>query len=284
MPILRAAILARIPDRRRRETRHDSTGIGRLQEKYVKTWIRAFYYPTQLHNIRPTHIPPWAQAINKSAIRPMKSELRSWLVSADFRKDLDAASDSNRIIGTLITLTYSNDTLLSWRAIDAIGRCAVQLASHKPEVLKKYLRRLFWMMTDESGSIAPRAPEAIGEIIRSNPEEFSDFIPLTVSLMNLEPEDRPVFLPGILYALGRIGEAAAGTIDDTEGIEPALSDPDSQVRAMAVWCLGRIGGHDILLRHPELEKDNGEAQLYHEEHLLDTTVGDLYKKTLQVER
>lgn len=215
----------------------------------------------------------------------MKSELRSWLVSADFRKVLNAASDSNRIIGTLITLTYSDDTLLCWRAIDAIGRCAAHLAPTRPEVLNNYLRRLFWMMTDESGSIAPRAPEAIGEIVRSNPEEFTDFIPLTASLMHLEPEDRPRFLPGILYALGRIGETAAGTIDESiTGIESALSDPDSQARAMAVWCLGRIGRHDILLRHPELEQDNGKAQTYHEERLLDTTVGELYKKTLQVER
>ncbi len=214
----------------------------------------------------------------------MKSDLRSWLISAEFRKILDAASGSNRIIGTLITLTYSGDPLLSWRAIDAIGRCAEHLAPTRPEVLIKYLHRLFWMMTDESGSIAPRAPEIIGEIVRSNPEKFSDFIPLTVSLMHLEPEDRPVFLPGILYALGRIGEAAAGRIEDgIDGIETALSDPGSQTRAMAVWCLGRIGRHDILLRHSELQQDNGAAQIYLEERLLDTTVGELYKRTLNVE-
>lgn len=215
----------------------------------------------------------------------MKPELRSWLASADFQKVLGAVSGSSRIIGALITLTYSDDALLGWRAIDAIGRCAAHLAPTQPEVLRKYLRRLFWMMSDESGSIAPRAPEAIGEIVRADPGEFSDFIPLTASLIKLEPEDRPVFLPGILYALGRIGEITAGTIDECiTGIESTLSDPDSQARAMAVWCLGRIGCHDILLRHPELEQDNGKAQIYHAEHLLETTVGDLYEITLQVER
>ena len=215
----------------------------------------------------------------------MKSDLRSWLISAEFRKILDAASGSNRIIGALITLTYSDDPLLGWRAIDAIGRCAEHLAPIRPEVLEKYLHRLFWMMTDESGSIAPRAPEIIGEIVRSNPDKFSDFIPLTASLLHLEPEDRPVFLAGILYALGRIGEAAAGRIEvSIEGIETSLSDPGSQTRAMAVWCLGRIGRHDILLRHSELQQDDGAAQIYLEERLLDTTVGELYKKTLHVER
>lgn len=212
----------------------------------------------------------------------MKSDLRTWLASADFRKILDAARNSDRIIGALITLTYSDDALLSWRAIDAIGRCAEYFAPTRPKVLTKYLRRLFWMMTDESGSIAPRAPEAIGEIVRSDPGKYADFIPLTVSLLNLEPEDRPVFLPGILYALGRIGEAAPGTIEESiGGIETALSDPDSQARAMSVWCLGRIGRHDILLRHPELKKDTGRALLYRENHILDTTVGGLYTTTMR---
>ena len=53
---------------------------------------------------------------------------------------------------------------------------------------------------------------------------------------------------------------------------------------MAVWCLGRIGRHDILLRHSALQRDDGAAQIYCEERLLDTTVGDLYKKTLQAKR
>ena len=212
----------------------------------------------------------------------MKPDLRNWLASADFRKILYAAKVSDRTLGNLITLTYLDDALLSWRAIDAIGRCAEYLTPIRPRVLKKYLRRLFWMMTDESGSIAPRAPEAIGEIVRSDPGEYADFIPLTVSLLNLEPEDRPVFLPGILYALGRIGEAAPGTIDESlEGIETALSDPDSQARAMSIRCLGRIGRRDILLRHPELAKDTGRALLYHEENIVDTTVSRLYTITIR---
>jgi len=213
----------------------------------------------------------------------LKSALRTWLVSGEFRKILDAATESNRIIGTLITLTYSEDVLLSWRAIDAIGRCALHLALTRPGSLTKYLRRLFWMMTDESGSIAPRAPEAIGEIVRSDPHEYADFIPLTVSLMHMEPEDRPVFLPGILYALGRIGEAFPGAVDESiDGIETALSDPDAQARAMAVRCLDRLGRNDILLRHSGLSRDNGTAQIYDEERLFDINVGDLYKRTLQV--
>jgi hypothetical protein len=213
---------------------------------------------------------------------PVKSDLRIWLATADFRKVIDAASRSNRIISSLITLTFSDDPLIGWRAIDAVGRCAAHLSETRPEVFRKYLQRLFWMMSDESGTTAPRAPEIIGEIIHSSPKEYADFIPLAISLMNLEPEDKPAFLPGILYALGRIGESAPGTIEDSiEGIENALSEPDPQVRAMAARCLGRIGRHDILHRHPELGKDDGMAQIYEREQIRATTIYRVYSDALR---
>ena len=203
--------------------------------------------------------------------------MRQWLACADFSSVLDAVSASNRTISTLITLTYSENPLLRWRAVDAIGRCAKMLSSQHPGIFRNYLRRLFWMMSDESGAFAPHAPEIIGEIIYSDPAEFVDFVSMTVSLLDMEPEDIPPFLPGILYALGRIGEAVPDKIEEAvERIEKALSSPDPQARAMAVWCLRRIGGSGILLRHPELEKDPGRAIIYSNEQILATTVERLY--------
>jgi len=209
----------------------------------------------------------------------VKSDLRAWLAFADFQKVLDAARSNNRTISALITLTYSEDSLIRWRAIDAIGRCAADLSADRPKIFRNYLRRLFWMMSDESGAVAPHAPEVIGEIVRSNPEEFLEFIPMTVSLLNLEPEDRPAFLPGILYALGLIGEAAPGSIEDgLEDIEKSLLDPDSQVRAMAILCLDRIRAYAVLLRYPELAQDGGKSQIYFEERILSIAVDRIYSE------
>ena len=95
-------------------------------------------------------------------------------------------------------------------------------------------------MSDE-GAVARHAPEANGEIVRSDPRAFADFIPMTVSLLGLEPEDRPPFLPGILHALGRIGEAAPDlAAASLPRVVETLRETNSQVRAMAVRCLGRL--------------------------------------------
>ncbi len=211
----------------------------------------------------------------------MKSQLREWLSEAEFQPIIEYASEHGRTVNTLIALTYDTDPLIHWRALDAVGRCAEKLCTTRNEALKNLLRRLFWQMSDEAGSMNWHAPEAIGEIVRADPKAFADFIPLTVSLLYLEPEDLPRFLPGTLYALGRIGEKAP---DAVKGGLPrmleALAARDAQARAMAVWCLGRIGKTAVLAKRPELAKDQGEAVVYSKEQVVTTTVAALCAEAL----
>lgn len=210
-------------------------------------------------------------------IDSMKSQLREWLAEAEFQRIIDIALEQGRIVNTLISLTYDADPLIHWRALDAIGRCAEHFCSSRTEALRNLLRRLFWQMTDESGAMGWHAPEAIGEIIRADPHAFADFIPMTVSLLDLEPEDLPRFLPGTLYALGRIGEKTPDSVKGAlPGILAALTEKGTQTRAMAVWCLGRIGERAVLVQRPELAEDQGKAIVYKDEQLLETTVAALW--------
>jgi AraC family transcriptional regulator of adaptative response/methylated-DNA-[protein]-cysteine methyltransferase len=207
----------------------------------------------------------------------VKSQMRGWLASGDFRKIVDLALKHNRVLSILIALTYDADPLICWRAIDGIGRCAVSLSPTKPELMKEYLRRLFWKMSDESGSVAWHAPEAIGEIIRSQPDIFADFIPLTQSLLDMAPEDLPPFMPGILYALGRIGEIVPVSLQASlPRIFEALNTKEPQARGMAVWCLGRMRATGLLSQRPDLGYDMARALVYRNEQLAETTVERLF--------
>jgi hypothetical protein len=213
----------------------------------------------------------------------VKSQLRSWLAGAEFQRVVAASVEHNRIINILIALTYEADPLIAWRAIDAIGRCAARLSAIRPEHVKGSLRRLFWMMSDESGAVAWHAPEAIGEIIHSDPHTFAEFIPMTISLLDMEPEDRPRFLPGVLYALGRIGEVAANSVDAClPSIFDALSHVEVQTRAMAVCCLGRLKARNLLLQHPELARDSAKALIYRDGELVETTISLLRADALKI--
>jgi hypothetical protein len=211
----------------------------------------------------------------------MKPMLKTWL--ADGRLDLveDAIARRHRLLGTLFTLTYDSDPLIVKRAIEAYGRAAARIAASRPEFVREHLRRLFWLITDESGGIAWHAPEAIGEVIRNRPEEFLDFVPLLVSVLDLEPEDLVRFLAGTLYAIGRLAEAAPESLSGEQRrwirgqAERALASPDPQVRGMALWCLARLPGADAAETAWSLAADAGPVVLYVDGQIETTTVARL---------
>ena len=109
---------------------------------------------------------------------------------------------------------------------------------------------------------------------------FADFIPMALTLFDLEPEDRSPFLSGILCALGGIGEAVPASVKEAvPKILEALKELDSQARAMAI-SLGKLGELDNLLQHPELAHDSGIALICRAEQLAEDSINILFANTL----
>jgi hypothetical protein len=208
----------------------------------------------------------------------MKTELRSLLTGARFDAVVELATQRRQVLSALTSLTYDGEPLVAWRAVEALGLAAGPIADRDPEFLRTHLRRLFWLLTDESGSIGWRAPEAIGEIIRSRPDLFRSFVPLLLSLLDMEEEDLPRFQAGTLWAVGRVAQSLPA---DVEPAVPAvlarLADPDPQTRGMAVWCLDQLGSSDHLGDVQPLAADSGPVDLYQAGDLARTSVGELVR-------
>ena len=69
-------------------------------------------------------------------------------------------------------------------------------------------------MSEESGGICWRAPEAIAEIVRRRPRMFGDYVPIVVSPIDeMAEEDLVHFRAGILWAIGRLGSLAREELD-----------------------------------------------------------------------
>lgn len=189
--------------------------------------------------------------------------LRNWLIRADFPTIVDYAGGNKRVLSYLTALTYDQDRTLSWRAVEALGLAASQIAEDDPEYVRVHLRRLIWLLNDESGGIGWRAPEAIGEIIRHKPDLFENFIPILVNLMDTEPEDAIRFRVGWLWAIGRLAEVR---LQDARAalpwILPCLDDPDPQVHGMAAWCLGQMRCRIPLEMLQSLQSGEGKVELY----------------------
>ncbi|GAB4545709.1 MAG: hypothetical protein Kow0063_39850 [Anaerolineae bacterium] len=211
----------------------------------------------------------------------MKEQLRGWLAGERYQDIIELAGRRRRVLSFLTALTYDPDPLISWRAVEAMGLAAARISDDDPEYVRVHLRRLMWLLNDESGGIGWRAPEMMGEIIRSRPEHFADFLPILISILDMEEEDAIRFRAGTLWAIGRLApvmpEAARSALPR---IIPCLDDPHPQTRGMAVWCLGQLKAPRHLLVRPALLEDEGPVDFFSEGQLVRIQVGRLARAAL----
>ncbi len=199
-----------------------------------------------------------------------------------FDQIAELAVRKKRALGTLVSLTFELDPLIAWRAVEAIGVAAARVAEGNPDYVRNLLRRLYWLLSEESGGVCWRAPEAMAEILRRYPGPFDDYIPVVVSLIvEMAEEDLDHFRPGCLWAIGRLGPLAEEWLPPVlPTITAALDHPDPQLRGTAVWCLGQVGQTTVLAARPDLLTDEGPVDLYGDGQLQRTAIGRLTQRIL----
>ena len=212
----------------------------------------------------------------------LKTTLYDLLSQGDFERIAKFAAERKRVLPSLVSLTYDSDPQIAWRAVEAVGLAASSIAEHDSDFVREQLRRLQWLISEESGGVCWHAPEAMAEIVRNRPKLFADYIPIVITLIQtIEPEDLEHFRPGTLRAIGRLADIARGEVPTVlASVRSALDDHNSQSRGMAVWCLEQLGLTELLADNPALETDQGPVELYDDGSLLQTTVAELHQRAI----
>lgn len=206
----------------------------------------------------------------------MKQTLLAWLQSGAFERIEALAARQKRVLSWLTGLTYHPDRLIAWRAVQALGLSARVIGEKDAEYVRVHLRRLMWLVNDESGGIGWRAPEALGEIIACNPDGFEDFIAPLFYLLELEEEDAGRFRTGVLWAIGRVCATRPAYFQQIERqVWDCLEDPQAQVRGMALWALQQASWRAVTPPPEALWNDPGKVELYQDGRLYETTVAEL---------
>ncbi len=209
----------------------------------------------------------------------MKKRIRQLLEKQSFDEIANQALRKRRVLNHLVSLTFDKEPEIGWRAVEAMGITAERIAPNDPDRVQQQVRHLYWLITEESGGICWRSPEAMAEIVRRMPELCAEHVPIIVSLLReMAAEDLAHFRVGILWAIGRLGPIAkkelAAVLPD---IQACLDHEDSQVRGMAAWCLGQCGREEMVLQVVHLLDDEGPVEFYKDGSLSTTTVGDLVR-------
>ena len=200
------------------------------------------------------------------------------LEARNFDEIAGIAARRKRLLGTLVSITYDPDPLVAWRAVEAMGVASERIARENPDLVHSHLRRLHWLMSEESGGICRHAPQAMAEIVRRQPELFAEYVPITISLIEEMAEEDLAsgFRPAVLWAIGRLAPVAPDEVESVlSSVVPCLDDPDPQVRGVAVWCLVQAGKRDQFVGRKNLKNDDGLVQIYDDGAMTETTVGEL---------
>lgn len=132
-----------------------------------------------------------------------------------------------------MSLTFDDQELIRWRAVEAVGPVAADKAGLNPDQVRDFVRRLFWLMNDESGGLSWHSPETIGEVLRHVPALIDNYAPLLPSFLRERPFER-----GTHLAIWRVAAVRPGAFRDaTEQLHMSLDDPDPAVRAFAAKAI-----------------------------------------------
>ncbi len=207
-----------------------------------------------------------------------KSEIREFLGQYQLQPIIEAAKKDRGIIRTLISLVYDKENLESWRAIEAIGLVAGEIAGTNVDSIRNLCQRFLWMMRDESGNGPGSAPELLGEIVRSTPDAFADIGQVITSF-----HEEKMLRRGVMRAIWRIADRRPDLLTITQDLRDqklCLDDEDAGVRAYALMIAGAMNLQEFRPLMEGLMSDMSPVTIYNEGEFMNTTVSEIAKKVV----
>jgi len=208
-------------------------------------------------------------------------QARDWPAALQDLKGLPPAQALRQLQACL----PSSDPRIKWRAVQALGQLAPDLAARDIESLRNFVRRLLWALNEESGAVPWGMAEGLGETLARVPALAQEYACLLVC--HVWPEGRLLaFAPlqrGAVWALGRLAQAQPELLRSLGAVGhllPLLDWLDPGVRGLAVWALGLLGAGEARDRLAALLGDQGQVEMGQDGEPMLTTVADLAARAL----
>lgn len=206
----------------------------------------------------------------------VKDEIRTYLSNNELDKLVELASRDKRTTRQLTAFLYHEDELMRWRAAEAFGVIARDPYILSVEKLQIIISRLTLNLEDRSGGNAWSSMEAVGAIIAARSYQLEDQIPKLFSFIH----DARLW-KGLLWSVRKIGEQNPGLLQKRlHLVIGLLRNPSNTTRGHAAWALGVIGDGDSIEILESLQKDKHDIRIYERGELLEITVGELAKRSI----
>jgi len=205
-----------------------------------------------------------------SSLHARKITVREFLSHRDLTGVRRWAASERSPLRTLLSLTFDGQELIRWRAVEAVGPVAADQARLDLDRVRDFMRRLLWLMNDESGGLSWLSPEMIGEILVNVPTLIEEYGPLLPSFLQEEPFER-----GSHLAIWRVAGIRSELFKKTVlQLRQSLGHPDPGVRALAAVAIMTIDSTQSGALAVQFSNDEAGFALY------DFTKGEMQQTTV----
>ncbi len=167
---------------------------------------------------------------------------------------------------------YETDENLRWPAIEAVAELMGRWWHEgSREKVHEYIRRLLWLLNDESGGIGWSAPEAIAEMCVRVPELLEPYGHMMISFV-LKGEG---LLNGGLWAIGRLGKQIKELLCTYQDKILATFDSDEpETLALAAWAMGESDFAPAVPHLAMLRDRKEKVRIYIDGHFQEKSLGN----------
>jgi hypothetical protein len=126
------------------------------------------------------------------------------------------------------------------------------------EKVRRQIRRLLWLMNDESGGICWNAPETIGEIIYNVPSLIEEFGVMLPNYFEEEP-----FEKGSRWALARISKINPEILNHAvPGLLKSLDSDNAEIKGYSIMALKSFNVASVNSKIDLIIKDKSLVTIY----------------------
>ena len=220
-------------------------------------------------------------------IRAFKEKVTSLLKEADFDKALEeiSAFPPGKVLKPLFSCLCSSDEVVKWHAVSALGQAVSRMAESDFESARVVMRRLMWMLNDESGGIGWGVPEVIGEVCAAHSQIAQEYAHMLVSYLREEGFflELPQLQRGLMWGVGRLAQVNPQLLIEKNiltYLPPYLVSDDLIVKAGAAYASGLLKDKQAEIDLETMDNDGRPLTLYVNRRFVETTLGQIASEAL----
>ena len=222
--------------------------------------------------------------------RKIKKAVMTALACEDWELEFSKLMDQHSmqtLIAPLFSSLCAPAVIVRWHGVTCFGKVVSKLAIEDAPRARIVMRRIMWMLNEESGGCAWGVPEAMGEITAVNDLMAKEYARILLSYCHAEegkPENYLEFttlLRGAVWGVARLAqdrpEMAVPAENDLIGF---LQNSDPVIAGTSCWGLGALKSLKSVKALEALQDNDTVIDIYKDCLLQSVSVGRLAQEAL----